>query len=95
MRFTRERTRPDPDKFPVTQLFLLGETSRTPGIKDIHLLTVCLALIRVSEPIAITSIFPYAFRLVLDFDIGDRSNASFYAGILIAAFSLAEACTGV
>lgn len=54
-----------------------------------------LALVRVAEPIAITSIFPYAWKLVLHFEIGDRSNASFYAGILIAAFALAEACTSV
>lgn len=54
-----------------------------------------LALIRVSEPIALTSIFPYAWKLVLHFDVGDRSNASFYAGILISTFSLAEALTGM
>ncbi|PNS15872.1 hypothetical protein CAC42_7978 [Sphaceloma murrayae] len=54
-----------------------------------------LALIRVSEPIALTSIFPYAWKLVLHFEVGDRSNASFYAGILISAFSLAEALTGM
>lgn len=54
-----------------------------------------LALIRVSEPIALTSIFPYAWQLVLDFHVGDRANASFYAGILISAFNLAEAVSGV
>ncbi|KAF2167895.1 hypothetical protein M409DRAFT_65952 [Zasmidium cellare ATCC 36951] len=54
-----------------------------------------LALVRVAEPIALTSIFPYAWQLVLHFQIGDKSNASFYAGLLISAFSLAEACTGM
>lgn len=58
------------------------------------MLTPVPALIRVSEPIALTSILPYAWKLVLDLQIGDRSNASFYAGILISAFSLAEALTG-
>ncbi|KAG8632035.1 hypothetical protein KVT40_001175 [Elsinoe batatas] len=72
----RPRQRPDFDKFPAQQLFIL-------------------ALIRVSEPIALTSIFPYAWKLVLHFNVGDRSNASFYAGILISAFSLAEALTGM
>ncbi|KAF2860289.1 MFS general substrate transporter [Piedraia hortae CBS 480.64] len=54
-----------------------------------------LALIRVAEPIAITSIFPYAWQLVLDFKVGDPADASFYAGILISAFNLAEAISGV
>ncbi|WPH02888.1 Hypothetical protein R9X50_00575600 [Acrodontium crateriforme] len=54
-----------------------------------------LALVRVAEPIALTSIFPYAWRLVLHFKIGEECNASFYAGILISAFSLAESLTGM
>ncbi|KAF2771520.1 MFS general substrate transporter, partial [Teratosphaeria nubilosa] len=54
-----------------------------------------LALIRLSEPIAITSIFPYAWEFVREFHIGDPANASFYAGILISAFNLAEALSGV
>lgn len=33
--------------------------------------------------------------MVKDFHIGDRSNASFFAGILISAFSLAESLTGM
>ncbi|KAK5692366.1 hypothetical protein LTR97_010674 [Elasticomyces elasticus] len=54
-----------------------------------------LALVRVAEPIALTSIFPYAWRLVLDFNVGDPANASFYAGLLISAFALAESLTGM
>ncbi|KAF2672608.1 major facilitator superfamily transporter [Microthyrium microscopicum] len=54
-----------------------------------------LALVRVSEPIALTSIFPYAWKLVLYYNVGRPSDAAFYAGILIAAFSLAEAVTGL
>ncbi|KAF1986951.1 MFS general substrate transporter [Aulographum hederae CBS 113979] len=54
-----------------------------------------LALVRLAEPIALTSIFPYAWKLVLHFQIGDKHDAAFYAGILIAAFSLAEAITGM
>ncbi|KAF2396083.1 MFS transporter [Trichodelitschia bisporula] len=54
-----------------------------------------LALVRVSEPIALTSIFPYAWKLVLHYEIGNESDAAFYAGVLIAAFSFAEALTGI
>lgn len=32
---------------------------------------------------------------MLDFRICNKSNASFYAGLLVAAFALAEACTGL
>lgn len=44
---------------------------------------------------ALTSIFPYAWALVKDFKIGDESHASFYSGLLISAFSLAEAAMGM
>ncbi|KAK2759329.1 hypothetical protein FQN54_002807 [Arachnomyces sp. PD_36] len=54
-----------------------------------------LAICRVAEPIALTSIFPYSWVMVRDFGIGDESNASFYAGILISAFSLSESLTGM
>ncbi|XPS73770.1 hypothetical protein M3J09_005906 [Ascochyta lentis] len=54
-----------------------------------------LALVRVAEPIALTSILPYAWKLVLNYDISSESNAPFFAGLLISAFSLAEACSGM
>lgn len=54
-----------------------------------------LALVRAAEPIAILSILPYAWKFVLHFNVADHSNASFYAGILIASFSLAESLSGV
>ncbi|KAI7221491.1 permease of the major facilitator superfamily [Hortaea werneckii] len=54
-----------------------------------------LALVRVAEPIALTSIFPYAWQLVREFHVGDRQDASFYSGLLISAFSLAEALSGM
>ena len=54
-----------------------------------------IAVVRLAEPIALTSIFPYAFPLVKKFNITDDSNASFYAGLLISAFALAEATTGM
>ncbi|PGH18717.1 hypothetical protein AJ80_04370 [Polytolypa hystricis UAMH7299] len=54
-----------------------------------------LAICRLAEPIALTSIFPYSWVMVLDFNMGDKSSASFYAGILISAFALSEAVTGM
>ncbi|KJZ79763.1 hypothetical protein HIM_00477 [Hirsutella minnesotensis 3608] len=54
-----------------------------------------LAIVRLAEPIALTSIFPYAWALVKRFQIGNAQDASFYAGLLISAFSLAEALMGM
>jgi MFS family permease len=51
--------------------------------------------VRVAEPIALTSILPYAWKLVSNFEVTSESNAPFYAGCLIAAFSLSEACSGL
>jgi MFS family permease len=53
------------------------------------------ALVRVAEPIALTSILPYAWKLVSNFHIGSETNAPFFAGLLVSAFSLAEACSGM
>ena len=36
-----------------------------------------IALCRVAEPIALTSIFPYSWVMVGDFKLGDKANASF------------------
>ncbi|KAI9827849.1 MAG: hypothetical protein M1832_004338 [Thelocarpon impressellum] len=54
-----------------------------------------LAICRLAEPIALTSVFPYAFRLVRDFQVGSESNASLYAGLFISAFALSESLTGM
>ncbi|KAL2121593.1 hypothetical protein VTJ04DRAFT_5620 [Mycothermus thermophilus] len=54
-----------------------------------------LAIVRLAEPIALTSIFPYAWALIKRFNIGSEDDASFYAGLLISAFSLAEALMGM
>ncbi|KAK3939795.1 putative major facilitator superfamily transporter protein [Diplogelasinospora grovesii] len=54
-----------------------------------------LAIVRLAEPIALTSIFPYAWALVKRFKIGDEDDAAFYAGLLISSFSLAEALMGM
>ncbi|RWA04555.1 hypothetical protein EKO27_g10552 [Xylaria grammica] len=54
-----------------------------------------LAIVRLAEPIALTSIFPYAWSLVRHFQVGNDQDASFYAGLLISAFSLTEALMGM
>lgn len=54
-----------------------------------------VGICRVAEPIALTSIFPYSWIMVKDFHVGNPNDASFYAGILVASFSLAEALTGM
>ncbi|EHA21593.1 hypothetical protein ASPNIDRAFT_214467 [Aspergillus niger ATCC 1015] len=58
---------------------------------QLFLLSIC----RVAEPIALTSIFPYSWVMVRDFHVADTNSASFYAGILVSAFSLCEALTGM
>ncbi|KAF4634617.1 hypothetical protein G7Y89_g3478 [Cudoniella acicularis] len=52
-----------------------------------------LALCRIAEPVALTSVFPYAYDMMKWFggDVGE--NAGFYSGVLMAAFSLAETLT--
>ena len=61
---------------------------------ELILTLFAVALIRVAEPIALTSILPYAWKLCLYYGF-DENEAAFYAGILIAAFSLSEALTGM
>ena len=80
------------DRFPTTQLALLGRSS--PILIAPRARLTFSALVRVAEPIALTSIFPYAWPLVKSFHIGQRSDASFYAGVLISAFAFSEALTG-
>jgi len=54
-----------------------------------------LAIVRLAEPIALTSIFPYAWAFVKQFHVGNEQDAAFYAGLLISSFSLAEAAMGM
>ena len=96
MVLTREPRKPrNPDSFPTTQLFILGMNHcifpRLQPDTDPCSLAIC----RVSEPIALCSCLPYAWPMVRDFSIGDKSNASFYAGVFISAFALAESLTGM
>lgn len=54
-----------------------------------------IAIVRLAEPVALTSIFPYAWPLVKRFHVGSENDASFYAGLLISAFALTESLTGM
>ncbi len=92
MRLTRSSSSASEDSFPAFQLFLLGKSLQ-------HQLEEQAndgpAICRLAEPIALTSIFPYAWLMVQDFHVGNEDDASFYAGILISAFSLCEAASGM
>ncbi|KAL8659655.1 MAG: hypothetical protein Q9202_007008 [Teloschistes flavicans] len=42
-----------------------------------------------------SSSLPYAWVMVRDFNVGNKNNASFYAGIFISAFALSESLTSL
>lgn len=54
-----------------------------------------LAICRFSEPIAFSSILAYTYIMVQDLNGGDDTNASFYAGLLVSAYAVAEALTAM
>ncbi|KUI61848.1 hypothetical protein VP1G_09014 [Cytospora mali] len=53
-----------------------------------------LAICRFSEPIAFNSILAYTYIMVQDLN-GTDVNASFYAGLLVSAYAVAEAMTAM
>ncbi len=97
MVLTNQRSIRDPNAFPYAQLGLLGKSR--PGDFRIsrctRLTQEYAALVRLAEPIALTSILPFAWALIKQYEFGDENNATFWAGILISAFSCAEALTGM
>lgn len=95
MVLTEQKSLRNPDDFPTAQLFLLGERIHNTGPCRNTRTHQCLAIVRLAEPIALTSIFPYAWSLVKQFKVGNEQDASFYAGLLISAFALAEASMGM
>lgn len=54
-----------------------------------------LAICRFSEPIAFNSILAYTYVMVQDLNGGDDTDASFYAGLLVSAYAVAEALTSM
>lgn len=100
MSLTKQRCARNPDAFPTGQLFLLGTSVPFyPIALLIHPRVSCTdvyaAIVRLAEPVALTSIFPYAWALVKRFEVGSEEDASFYSGLLISSFALAEALTGM
>ena len=93
------RNNPNTDAFPTIQLLILGMppiSLPNPSCADSPLTKLAFtAICRVSEPIALASCFPYAWVMVGDFNVGDKSSASFWAGIFISSFALAESLTGL
>ena len=91
------RTPHDSNSFPAVQLLILGTIPHTSTTSLLNMIadSPSIAICRVAEPIALASCFPYAWVMVRDFHVGDRHNASFYAGIFISAFAFAESLTGM
>ena len=87
------RHKPNSDSFPTLQLLILGTSTFYPSTRPLVLI-LRTAICRVAEPIALASCFPYAWIMTRDFNVGDRSTASFWAGIFISSFALAESLTG-
>lgn len=86
----------DDDAYPYQQLFVIGTSSRTSPIETPSAPNVTdwySALCRLAEPIAFCSITAYTFVMVVD--IKGEQDASFYAGLLISAFAVAEASTAI
>ena len=82
--------------FPTWQLFLLGKLRMLPFVHiSLYTNQHGTGIVRLAEPIALTSIFPYAWSLIKQFQVGKENDASFYAGLLISAFSLTEAMMGM
>ncbi|KAH3965823.1 hypothetical protein HBI70_133210 [Parastagonospora nodorum] len=53
---------------------------------------IIIGICRFSEPLAFNSILAYSFVMVQDLGIHER-DASFYAGLLVSAYAIAEAIT--
>lgn len=96
MFLTKQRSPRNPDDFPTLQLFLLGMT-RFKTVKHVwtSIANIPKAIVRLAEPIALTSIFPYAWQLVKRFKVGNEEDAATYSGLLISSFALAEAVMGI
>lgn len=62
-----------------------------PCLKSCFNLTNAIALCRVCEPIAFTSIFPYIYFMVKSFGVTtDEKRIAIYAGMVTSVFAIAE-----
>ena len=91
------------EKFPTLQFFLLGEPQSQYYVSKGRYFTElftdslcwCLAICRITEPLALTSVVPYAYDLMRVLIKGDKTNAAFYVGLFFASFSITESLTGL
>jgi len=61
-----------------------------------HKQLLILAACRFSEPVAMTSSFPYLFFMIRDFHLSDdEKDIGHYAGLLASSFSLAQFFSGL
>lgn len=79
------------EPFPAQQLLILGTCM--PVVAFWSLSDYIKGLCRLAEPIAFISIVSYNFAMVKE--IKGPESASFYAGLLVSAFAVAEASTAV
>lgn len=95
MRSIQQGSSNNSDDFPTLQLFLLGKYLFSPLKEKSLPADFNEAIVRLAEPIALTSVFPYAWQLVKRFKVGSEEDASTYSGLLISSFALAEAVMGM
>lgn len=69
------------------------ETAKNEDGFPTYQLTI-LAICRFSEPIAFNSILAYSYIMTQDLN-GTEDNASFYSGLLVSAYAVAEAMTAM
>ncbi|KAH9907803.1 major facilitator superfamily domain-containing protein [Xylariomycetidae sp. FL2044] len=72
-----------------------GQELRTDSLKGIRLQLTILGTLRSTEAIAWTSIFPYVYFMLREFDEVAESQVPFFAGLLIAVFTFCEFLSGM
>ena len=90
------RTRPGPSQLDSLLFSVLHAHQPHEESLRIHrVLLTHTAICRFSEPIAFNSILAYTYVMVKDLNDGDDTDASFYAGLLVSAYAVAEAITAM
>ncbi|KAJ5551859.1 hypothetical protein N7535_000195 [Penicillium sp. DV-2018c] len=79
---------------------LLGRRSRNGSEEDFSTFPIrqlfVLALVRICEPIAFMSIFPYVYHMVESFHVTDNDRKiALYAGMITSSFTFAEFSAGM
>ncbi|KAK0666751.1 putative permease [Cercophora samala] len=74
---------------------MAGDSPKEGSISSIRFQLVSLGLLRATEAIAWTSIFPYVYFMIRSFNEVPESRITFYAGLLIAVFTFSEFLSGM